>query len=594
MSKRIIAVLIALVMAMSCMTALAESARHERVYAVVGADGTVRSLTDSIRLENPEKLDVLTDSTLLTGIENVSGDETFALDGQTLTWQAKGKDITYQGTSDKPLPVTPEISATLDGREVPVSQLKDGAGEVVLTVSYSQPEALPHLVASVLLLPETGVSDLTVENGTVLSLSGRQAVLGWAVPGANDALKLPSRFTVRFQGDHAELGWMMTFVSADPIQKAWAELENHIDFNPQAELQDVITLLTALQNGEPLPEVTGEAKEIPGKINSLNDGLRQLNSGAQTLADGAAALDTGLAALSANSEALNSGADAIFSAILETANRQLAASGLVEAGIEVPVLTAENYTETLTGLIAQLDTEAVTAAARTQVEAVVRPQVEANEAQIRGAVTEAVRAQVLSQVLAGAGMEMDAETYLNAVKAGQVDETVQQQIQTAVDAQMQTDAVKELIDAQTAEQIEQLVSDNTDQALASDETVAARLAQAQAVHDSLQGLLDQLNEVSTFVTGLKTYTAGVDQAAAGAVDLSTGAAALHDSGTDPLLTSIIGAEKTAAEKLLPLLTGDVSAALDALDRMAGQAAGYDLRDEAWETTTLYVIRTDFD
>ena len=125
-------------------------------------------------------------------------------------------------------------------------------------------------------------------------------------------------------------------------------------------------------------------------------------------------------------------------------------------------------------------------------------------------------------------------------------------------------------------------------------TVAARLAQAQAVHDSLQGLLDQLNEVSTFVTGLKTYTAGVDQAAAGAVDLSTGAAALHDSGTDPLLTTITGAEKSAAEKLLPLLTGDVSAALDALDRMAGQAAGYDLRDEAWETTTLYVIRTDFD
>ena len=87
MSKRIIAVLIALVMAMSCMTALAESARHERVYAVVGTDGTVRSLTDSIRLENPEKLDVLTDSTLLTGIENVSGDESFTLDGQTLTWQ---------------------------------------------------------------------------------------------------------------------------------------------------------------------------------------------------------------------------------------------------------------------------------------------------------------------------------------------------------------------------------------------------------------------------------------------------------------------------------------------------------------------------
>ena len=585
--------MIALVMMMSCVTAFAEGARHERVYAVVGADGTVRSLTDSICLTNPEKLDVLTDSTMLTGIENVSGDEPFTLDGQTLTWQAGGKDITYQGSSDKPLPVTPVLTATLDGEEVPVSRLKDADGEIAVNVTYSQPDTMPHLAASVIILPESGISDLTVENGTVLSLSGRKAVLGWAVPGADASLKLPSGFTIHYHGSHADPGWMMTFASADPIQKVWGELDSRMDFVPKDELQDAITLLTALQNGEPLPEVAGAAKEIPGKINSLNSGLLELNSGAQTLAEGTSSLHTGLAALSANSEALNNGADAVFSAILETANQQLAASGLADAGIEVPVLTEENYADTLNALIAQFDTETVTAAARAQVEAVVRPQVEANESQIRGAVTEAVKAQVLGQVLAGAGMDMDAEAYMNAVRAGQVDETVRQQIQAVFDAQMETDTVKALIDEKTAEQTEQLVSDNTDQALASDETAAAMLAQAQAVHDSLQELLDKLNEAGAFVTGLKTYTAGVDQAAAGAAELSTGAAALHDSGTDTLLTTIIGAEKATAGKLLPVLTGDVSAALDSLDQMTEQAAGYDLRNEAWKTTTLYVIRTDF-
>jgi putative membrane protein len=368
-----------------------------------------------------------------------------------------------------------------------------------------------------------------------------------------------------------------------------------MDFDPQAELDDVVALLTALQSGEPLPEVTGKASELPGKINALNDGLADLNSGAQTLAEGAAALDSGLATLSANSEALNDGADDIFSAILETANQQLAASGLAEAGIEVPELTPDNYADTLTALIAQFDSETVLAAARPQVEAVVRPQVEANEEQIRGAVTEAVRAQVLSQVLAEAGMDMDAEAYASAVEAGQVDEAARQQVQAAVDAQMETDAVKELIEAQTAEQIEQLVSDNTDQALATDETVAAKLAQAQEAHDTLQSLLDRLNGVNTFVTGLKTYTAGVDQAATGASDLSAGATTLHDSGTDALQAKITDAEKEAAEKLLPILNGDVSTVLEAYNQLAGQAgtAGYDLRDEAWDTTTLYVIRTDF-
>ena len=595
MNKRMISIALALMMALSCVTALGENARHERVFAVLGEDGTVRSLTDSIHLENPEKLEVLTDSTLLTGIENAGGGETFTLDGEKLTWQAGGKEITYQGTSDKPLPVTPVVTASLDGQELPVSQLKDKSGEVTLTVSYLQAETLPHLAASVILLPETGIRDLTVENGTVLSLSGKQAVLGWAVPGADAALQLPAGFTLHFQGDHADLGWMMTFASADPVQKAWQEMDGRMDFDPKTELGDAVTLLTALQKGESLPEVTGKAKELPEQINSLNNGLQELNGGASKLAEGAAALDAGLATLSANSEKLNSGAEAIFAAVLNTVNQQLAASGLADAGIEAPALTADNYEDILTTLIARLDSEAVTAAAREQVEAAVRAQVEANEEQIRGAVTEAARAKVLGQVLTGAGLDMDAETYLEAVKAGQVKEAVQQQVQAAVDAQMETEPVQTLIAKETAAQVEQLVADNVDKVMASDENVTAKLAQAQSAHDALQGALDQLKEVSGFVTGVKSYTAGVDQAAAGASELSAGAATLHDSGTDPLRKAITGAEKAAAEKLLEMLNGPVSTALDAYDELGAQAqsAGYDLRSEDWETTTVYIMRTDF-
>ena len=73
MKKRIVSMMLALMM-LSCAAATAENARLERVYAVTGEDGTVRSLTDCIRLENSEKADVLTDSTLLTNIETVVGD----------------------------------------------------------------------------------------------------------------------------------------------------------------------------------------------------------------------------------------------------------------------------------------------------------------------------------------------------------------------------------------------------------------------------------------------------------------------------------------------------------------------------------------
>ena len=54
-----------------------------------------------------------------------------------------------------------------------------------------------------------------------------------------------------------------------------------------------------------------------------------------------------------------------------------------EAGVELPVLTADNYEEALDTVLHQFDPETLRAEARTQVEAVVRPKVEAGKAKIR-------------------------------------------------------------------------------------------------------------------------------------------------------------------------------------------------------------------
>ena len=48
---------------------------------------------------------------MLKEIENVSGHETFTLDGETLTWQADGGSIIYQGTSDKLPDIMPHATA---------------------------------------------------------------------------------------------------------------------------------------------------------------------------------------------------------------------------------------------------------------------------------------------------------------------------------------------------------------------------------------------------------------------------------------------------------------------------------------------------
>ena len=661
--KKIVALLMAVLMVLGCVPGLAENTKHERVYVVTAADGTIKSITDSVRLENADGLDEIMDQTILTDIQNAGGKETFTLDGETLTWKANGTDIAYQGTSDKTPALLPVVTLTLDGADVSFAELKDKTGDAVLTVTYQQQAAMPILAVTVLPLPEEGITDLRLENAAVLSEMGRQALVGWAVPGADEKLNLPASFTASFHADHADLNWMMTFSSADPVDTVCSELNERIDLDIHTEMDEVKLLLKAMQNGEALPETTGKTKDIVPKVNELNDGLTQLNDGAVSLADGAsqlstgaselkdgaatladgavtlaagaanaetgaATLDEGLAALIANNEALNTGAEALFTAVLDTANQQLAAAGLDAAGITLPELTAENYASALDGALAQLNPDVLKEAASAQVEAVVRPQVEANADQVRSAVEAAAEQKVLEAVLQAAGQELTAEQYTQAVKAGMVSAEQATMVNAAVEQQMASEEVKAQIEENVLAQLEQLVQQNVESYLASDETVAAKLAKAQTAYDSLSALKAQLDQVNTFVTGLQAYTAGTAQAAsgasqlhtgltqlntgaaslsAGASTLSTGASTLSDGasqlstgagslkdGMQTMKDTIVGAEKEAANKLLPYVENELADALRIFEetRDSVKNSGYDLRPEGMNAITVYIIRTD--
>lgn len=609
MSKKIIAMLTALVMVLGCTGALAENTKHERVYVVAGADGTVTSITDSIRLENTDGLDELADRTMLNGIQNVGGNEAFTLEGETLTWKADGKNVIYQGTSDKVPAVLPVVNLTLDGEEISAADMKEKIGEAVLTVTYRTEGQVPALVLSVMPLPEEGISDLKAENAAVLTEAERSVLVGWAVPNMDATLQLPASFSATFHADHADLGWMMTFCSSDPLEAACREIDARVgDSDPEALLKEATALLTALKDGTDLPATEGKTKEIAEKINELNKGLNDLDAGAlhlaegaQQVSDGAAALNTGLGTLEKNNEALNSGAEQIFAAILNTANDQIATSGLADAGVTVPALTAENYAEILDGVTAQLEPDTLKAAASAKVAEEVRKQVTANEDQIRAGVQEAVKGKVLEAVLKAAGFEMTAEQYAAALKGGLVTKEQAAQVDTAVEAQMNSEEILAQTEAAVQEQIEKLVTENTEAYLSKDETIIAKLAQATVAREQLEALKEQLDQVNTFVTGLKDYTDGVAQASDGAATLSAGAmlvsagtSTLQETGTKVLKDSILTAEKSAAEKLLPLMEKDLAGALNAWKTTKDQLTdtGYDLKPEGMDEETVYIIRTD--
>lgn len=509
MKKRAFALITALCMTLTCF-ASAETVKHERVYAVTNADGDALTVIDNVRLENGDALTEIDDRTLLTALENVGGTEKFTQSGETVTWKADGNSIIYQGTSDKALNVTPVVHMTLDGKEVTAADVKNASGELVMTVSYRAES--PFLAVTVMPLSDD-VTSVTVDNGAVLTDGAHSFLMGFGVPGADADLELPDSFTMTAHVDHADLNWMMTIATAQPVKVLTDALSDHAA-DAHTLVSDLTAGLNALADGSEIPESNEDIHELLTALNTLFDGAAQLKDGSITLLDGVKALKDGLDTLSSNSTALNDGAAQLFAAVLDTANTQLAAAGLDALSIEVPALTASNYATVLDDLIAQLDPavidktiedlakaqvreavmaqedkvrEAVTEVVRGQVrDAVVaqeetiraavtdavkeqvRQAVAAQEDTIRAAVTQAVQAQVqdavqaqvLEGVLAQAGLNMTAQQYQDAVAAGQVPDAQQKQISAAVDQMMASDDIKAKIEASVTEQEHQLVAQN--------------------------------------------------------------------------------------------------------------------------------------
>ena len=82
--------------------------KEETVYVNTTAGGEVTDVTVSDWLKNSgdSSNSEVKDASDLQDIKNVKGDETFTQNGNDLTWSTDGKDIYYQGKTEKNLPVS--------------------------------------------------------------------------------------------------------------------------------------------------------------------------------------------------------------------------------------------------------------------------------------------------------------------------------------------------------------------------------------------------------------------------------------------------------------------------------------------------------
>ena len=498
------------------------------------------------------------------------------------------------------------ITYTLDGKSVSAAELAGKSGHVTMRFDYensqyetktiagqSQRIYVPFAVLTGAILDSDNFRNVSVTNGKLVDDGDHTVVVGMAFPGLQenlaldtDKLEIPSYVEVSADVTDFSIETTLTVVTNSVFNDVD---DDNLDKDALDELSD------------DLDKLTDAMEQLMDGSDELFDGLDTLLDKSHDLADGVGQLSSGLKKLDANSAQLNEGAKTVFNTLLDTANKQLQANeSLSEAGITIPELTISNYADVLNGVIAKLDPDSVIAqaeaAARQQVTAAVRAQ----EGTVRAAVTEQVRqnvsdnvtAAVKASVLEGAlkSQGMTQEQYEvaddtvkiaigSAVDAKMNTAEVQQNISATVSAQMASPEVKALIDQNTERQISLLIEQNMNS-----ETVRAQIdaatAQASAGAKQLLALRQQLDSYNTFYIGLQAYTAGVAEAAAGAVklnknmpDLIDGVKKLRD-GSLELADGIKELNEEGIEKLVDAFDGDLTELSDRLQATVDVSRDY--------------------
>ena len=272
--------------------------KEETVYVNADATGTIDEVTVSNWLKNSGSVSgSLTDASTLKDIKNVKGDETFTTSGDTLTWNTDGEDIYYQGTTDQDLPVSVKLTYYLDGKEIKPADLKGKSGHLKIQVDYTNKEKktvsvdgkqeevyTPFVMMTGMILPNETFSNVTIDNGKVISDGSKNIVVGFGMPGMKDSLNLDESKTedLTIPESLCVEADVTDFTMSSTFTVALTDLLDDIDF-------DNIVDVDSLQDS----------------LDELEDAALQLVSGSDTLADGAGTLADGVNSYTEGADTLN-------------------------------------------------------------------------------------------------------------------------------------------------------------------------------------------------------------------------------------------------------------------------------------------------
>lgn len=595
----------------------AAAEKEETVYVVADPDGTPNEVIVSDWLKNYLGADTIEDVSDLTDIENVKGDEKFTQNADgTLTWQADGNDIYYQGKTDRDLPIEMKMTYYLDGEEITPEELAGKSGKVTIRADYTNKEKaengvyVPFAAVTGMMLNKN-FTNVEVTNGKVVSDGNNQVVVGFAFPGLSESLDLDSKnledvnipdyMEVTADVKDFSLDMTMTFVMSDILQE--------LDVDQDIDLSGIEDAIDSLSDAS--AQLVSGSRELADGTGTLLDGINAYTSGVSTLKSGINAYTDGVAQVKNGVDSYTAGVAQVAGGTKQLADK----SGDLKDGITQLVsgaMQVQTYFEGDNGIVSgaekisagidQLDAEVYAQAGKSDaLEADAKAYADKMTAASASSVSN-VSSQLISGIADGTSTQIGGMA-AEAAKQGAV-----------AGAKSGIASAKSAI----ASQIENggLVSG------AQTLSAGVRKLYGEGIQPLAVGMQSLNNSVPELMKGIQTLNAGAEtldsnsatlkagvntlnskggelKAGVTALDnnsgnLSSGAAKLKD-GAQTLSDGMIQFDEEGIQKLSDAYHGDVEALLDRVDLVLDAGQSYHtfsgLKDDM-SGSVKFIIRTE--
>ena len=176
--------------------------KTETVYSNLNSDGTPYKTVVSSHLSWIDDGDIEDDSEL-KDILNINGEEEFTQKDNKLSWKSIGKDIFYQGKTEKQQPIKTEIKYFLNEEEKTPEEMLGKEGNVrieftfqnqlknIVRVNGINTEIYTPFVTTVgTMIDGNNNKNIKITNGKVISTGTRNMIIGLASPGLYESIGL--------------------------------------------------------------------------------------------------------------------------------------------------------------------------------------------------------------------------------------------------------------------------------------------------------------------------------------------------------------------------------------------------------------------